>query len=48
MSNEKQCKLQNKFKLVSNGAHMIQTVQSQKESQGDNKDRISHDLRPPT
>lgn len=40
--------LQNKFKLVSHGAHMIQTVQSQKESQGDNKDRISHDLRPPT
>lgn len=37
-----------KFKLVSHGAHMIQIVQSQKESQGDNKDRISHDLRPPT
>lgn len=38
----------NGVKLVSHGAHMIQTVQSQKESQGDNKDRISHDLRPPT
>lgn len=36
--------LQNKFKLVSHEAHMIQTDQSQKGSQGDNNDRISHDL----
>lgn len=39
------------YKVSSNLYHMepmIQTVQSQKESQGDNKDRISHDLRPPT